>query len=80
MPVSVLGFSGANLSPIFAGRQRLALARVGSDGEGRDQRNLLPLNLEHRVFSALVQEPFSCLWHDGVESGFLRAVQRPLGI
>ena len=53
MRVSILVFSGANPFPIFAGRQRLALAGVGRDGEGRDQRNLLPLHLEHRVFPAL---------------------------
>ena len=62
-----------------AERQRLALTGMGRDGEGRDERNLLPVHLQHRRLPVLVELPGALRRQYGIESGLRRSVQRPLG-
>ena len=59
-------------------RQRLALTGMGRDGEGGDQRNLLPFDLEHRGLSVLVQLPGFRDRQNRKQPALGRAVQRPV--
>ena len=64
---------------LLAERQRLALTGMGRDRKGRDERNLLPVHLQHRRLPVFVELPGARDWQYGIESGLGRPVQRPLG-
>ena len=52
---------------------------MGRDTKGRGERNLLSLDLEYRVLPLTIQGPDPLHRADGIDTGFVNAIQLPCG-